>query len=120
MERVIRFYRTPTGRCPVEEFLDHLEGKEAQKVLWVLRLIERLERVPRKYFDKLTDSEEIWEVRTLAHKGLYRLFAFFLQGDTLIVAHGYVKQSRKTDPVEIHRAERYRREYLSRQRGSVR
>jgi phage-related protein len=114
MARTIEFYRTRAGKCPVEEFLDRIDSKEVQKVLWVLRLIERVERVPRKYFQKLTDSEEIWECRVLTHKGLYRLFAFFATGDLLILTHGYVKQSRKTDPEEIDRAERYRQEYLSR------
>ena len=114
MGRTTEFYRTKAGKCPVEEFIDRVDSKEAQKILWVLRLIERLERVPRKYFQKLPDSEEIWECRILTHKGLYRLFAFFFTGDRLIITHGYAKQSQKTEPEEIDRAERYRREYFSR------
>jgi len=58
MRRTIIFYRTEEGRCPVEEFLDSLQAKEAQKVLWVLRIIEELELVPTQYFKKLTDSGE--------------------------------------------------------------
>ena len=116
MARVIEFYRTLAGGCPVEAFLDRLEGKEAQKVLWVFRLVEELERVPRKYFQKMTDSEEIWEIRVLTYQGLYRFFSFFFEGDTLIVTHGYIKKRQKTDPQELRRAERYRREYLSRKR----
>jgi hypothetical protein len=44
--REIRFYRTASGRSPVEEFLDTLSAKQAQKLIWVLRLVEELERVP--------------------------------------------------------------------------
>ncbi|MFH1122595.1 MAG: helix-turn-helix transcriptional regulator [Pseudomonadota bacterium] len=40
--RKIIFYTTETGKRPVEEFLDSLESKEAQKILWVLKLIEEL------------------------------------------------------------------------------
>jgi len=29
----IQFYRTAAGACPVEEFLDSLGAKQAQKVL---------------------------------------------------------------------------------------
>ncbi len=116
MERTIEFYRTPAGKCPVEEFLDLLDGKEAQKVLWGFRLVEELKRVPRKYFQKMVDSDEIWEVRVLTHQGLYRFFSFFFSGKHLIVTHGYAKQSQKTDPQELRRAERYRREYISRKR----
>ncbi|MGH7942970.1 MAG: helix-turn-helix domain-containing protein [Limisphaerales bacterium] len=31
----VQFYRTSAGACPVEEFLDSLNAKQAQKVLWV-------------------------------------------------------------------------------------
>lgn len=51
--REVRFYRTPTGHCPVQEFLDSLTGKQAQKVVWVLRLVEELEAVPAQYLKKL-------------------------------------------------------------------
>lgn len=44
--REVLFYRTASGECPVQRFLDRLNGKQAQKVIWVLRLIEDLERVP--------------------------------------------------------------------------
>ena len=37
--REINFYKTESGKCPVEEFLDSLSSKQAQKVTWVLRLI---------------------------------------------------------------------------------
>ena len=40
--RTIVFYRTARGASPVKEFLDSLNGKQAQKVVWVLRLIEEL------------------------------------------------------------------------------
>jgi hypothetical protein len=49
MGRRIVFYRTKDGRCPVEEFLDRLPSKDAQKVAWVLRLIEDLDRIPAQY-----------------------------------------------------------------------
>jgi len=55
--RTVEFYRLPNGNSPVEEFLDSLTGKQAQKVLWVLRLVEELDVVPRQYFKKLIDSE---------------------------------------------------------------
>jgi HTH-type transcriptional regulator/antitoxin HipB len=34
---MILFYRTADGKCPVQDFLDALPGKVAQKVVWVLR-----------------------------------------------------------------------------------
>jgi peptide methionine sulfoxide reductase MsrA len=33
MSRTVIFYKTADGKCPVQEFLDSLSGKVAQKVL---------------------------------------------------------------------------------------
>lgn len=35
----IDFYRNIDGKCYIEEFLDSLSGKEAQKVIWTLKVI---------------------------------------------------------------------------------
>jgi len=47
------------GKCPVEDFLDAVPGEVAQKVAWVLRLLEDLKMVPATYFKKLIGTEEI-------------------------------------------------------------
>jgi hypothetical protein len=39
MKEII-FYKLKSGKSPIEEFLDSLSSKEAQKVVWVLQLIE--------------------------------------------------------------------------------
>ncbi len=114
MSRKIIFYRIKDGRCPVEEFLDTLQAKETQKVLWVLRLIEELDQIPSRYFKKLTDTEEIWECRVTIRSNTYRIFAFFPEGDTVVLTHGYSKKSRKTEKRQIKQAETYRRNYLKR------
>jgi len=52
MSREIRFYRTEIGHCPVEEFFGSLNDRQAQKVTWVLRLVEELAVVPAKYLKR--------------------------------------------------------------------
>ncbi len=61
--RSLVFYSTEKGQCPVAEFLDYLPSKVAQKVTWVLKLVQELDIVPKQYFKKLTDTNEIWECR---------------------------------------------------------
>ncbi len=61
MHRTVIFYKTDDGKCPVQEFLDSLSAKVAQKVLWTLSLLEDLEIVPSTYFKKLIGAENIWE-----------------------------------------------------------
>lgn len=113
MAMVIEFLRTEGGGCPVENFLDELDPRDAQKVLWVFRLIEHLERTPKTYLEKLTGTEEIWAVRIQGTRQTYRILGF-RHGDALWLTNGYSKKSRRTDAREIARAERLRRDFLRR------
>jgi len=57
--KTVEFYKTSTGRCPVEEFLDTLQDRDARKAAWVLRLVERMDMVPQQYFKKLVGTEQL-------------------------------------------------------------
>lgn len=112
--REIRFYRTVSGRSPVEEFLDSLSAKQAQKVVWVLRLVEELDRVPEPYLKKLTGTEDLWEVRAQQGGDTFRLLGFFDAPQLVVLVSAFAKKSRKTPPREIARADERRRDYLNR------
>ena len=112
--RTVNFYRLPNGKSPVETFLDSLAGKQAQKVLWVLQLMEELESVPRQYFKKLVASDEIWEVRIQFGNDIFRLLGFFDGGTLLILTNGFAKKTQKTSPQEIELAIRRKNDYLAR------
>jgi len=114
--RTVNFYRRPNGQSPVEEFLDSLTGKQAQKVLWALQLIEELESVPRQYFKKLVDSEGLWEVRVQFGNDIFRLLGFFDSGTLLILTNGFAKKTQKTPPQEIALAIRRKKDYLARRK----
>lgn len=111
---VIEFYCTKDQRCPFGDFLGKLAPKESQKVLWVFRLIERIDRVSSNYFKKLIGTANIWECRIPTQRGAYRFFGFFIQGNRFILTHGYSKKTQKTDLREIRRAETYKQDYLNR------
>ncbi len=114
--RTVNFYRTPNGQSPVETFLDTLTGKQAQKVLWVLQLIEELETVPRQYFKKLVDREGIWEIRIQFGNDIFRLLGFFDGGALLILTNAFAKKTQKTPSQEIALAIRRRNEYFARRK----
>ncbi len=114
MNRVIKFYHTINGKCPIEEFLDSLPGKVVKKITWVLKLIEDLDVVPIKYLKKLHDTEEIWECRIQFGSDIYRIFCFFDNNTIVILTHGLIKKTTKTPKKEIEKAEHFRRDYLAR------
>jgi phage-related protein len=118
MPRSVIFYKTAEGRCPVQEFLDSLPGKAAQKVIWVLQLLEDMDIVPVTYFKKLIGTEEIWECRIQHGSNIYRIFCFFDSYSVAVLTHGFRKKSMKIPMREIERAESYRRDYFSRRKNT--
>ena len=114
--RTVNFYRTESGKSPVEDFLDSLSGKQAQKVIWVLRLVEELDVVPRQYLKKLVNTDDIWEVRVQFGGNIFRLLGFFDGKTLMILTNGFAKKSQKTPRQEIELATRRKNEYLLRKR----
>jgi len=100
----------------VEDFLDSLSGKQAQKVIWVLRLVEELDVVPRQYLKKLVSTDDIGEVRVQFGGDIFRLLGFFDGATLMILTNGFAKKSQKTPRQEIDLATRRKNEYLSRKR----
>ncbi|MCP4415448.1 MAG: type II toxin-antitoxin system RelE/ParE family toxin [Chloroflexi bacterium] len=110
----VNFYRNRSGHCPVEKFLNSLTGKQAQKVAWVLKLIEELDVVPRQYFKKLVNTDDIWEVRVQFGGNIFRLLGFFDGNTLLVLTGGFAKKTQKTPRQEIATAEQRKRDYFSR------
>ncbi|MBI5215275.1 MAG: type II toxin-antitoxin system RelE/ParE family toxin [Ignavibacteriae bacterium] len=114
--REIVFYKTRSGNSPVREFLDELPGKIAQKVTWVLSLIEELDSVPKQYLKKLIGTDDIWEVRVQSGNDVLRLLGFFDGGRFVVLTNGFIKKSQKVPLEEIRLAERRKQEYVTRKK----
>lgn len=112
--REIQFYRTEAGHSPVEEFLNSLSGKQAQKVAWVLQLIEELDLAPAQYFKKLVNTDDIWEVRVQIGNNIFRLLGFIDGARVIILNHAFHKKSQKTPMKEIKRSEARKKDYFRR------
>ncbi len=112
--RKIEFYKTLKNKIPVEEFLDSLSDKEAEKVLWVLRLVREQNRIPKEYLKKLENTKDIWEVRASFGNSEFRLLGFLHKSNLIILTNGFSKKTQKTPKSEIQLAERRKREFLER------
>jgi phage-related protein len=112
--REIIFYRSENNRCPVEEFLDTLSDKQVEKILWVLRIIKEMEIVPKQYFKKLTNTDEIWEVRIQAGNNIFRLLGFIEKSQFIVLTNGFAKKTQKVSKQEIELAEKRKKDYLER------
>ena len=114
MDREIRFYRTESGSCPVEQFIDSLKGKQARKVVWVLNLIEELDTIPSRYFKKLTNTEDIWEARIDFGSDTFRLLGFFDGNMIVVFVHSFKKKSQKLPKQAIALAHERKKDYFRR------
>jgi phage-related protein len=112
----IQFYRTAAGACPVEEFLDELNAKQAQKVLWVLKAVQELPQVPKQYFKKLEGTDGLWEVRAEFGGDAFRLLGFWDEGRLVILTNGFAKKTQKTPEREIALAEQRKRDHVNRRK----
>ncbi len=114
MRRTVIFYKTPDGKCPIEEFLYSLDGKVAQKILWALNLLEDLESIPSLYFKKLTGTDGIWECRIKYGSNIYRILCFMFKNSNIVLTHGFIKKTQKTPKNEIEKAEKYKSDFIKR------
>jgi phage-related protein len=114
--REILFYKTGSGKCPVEEFLESLPAKQARKVTWVLSLVEELPSIPSKYFKKLVNTNDIWEIRINYGGEIFRLLGFFDGPQLIILNHAFHKKTQKTPRQAIQIAETRKRDYFNNRR----
>jgi phage-related protein len=110
----INFYKTQTGKIPAKDFLDSLSSKHAQKVIWVLELVESLNQVPVQYFKKLKSTDDLWEIRARVGSNSFRLLGFIDNEEFVVLTNGFSKKSQKTPKKEIDLAEQRKADYLFR------
>ena len=113
MKEII-FYKMPSGKSPIEDFLDSLSSKEAKKVVWVLKLIEDLEQVSTKFYKQLSNTNGIIEIRAQVGKNHFRLLGFEDGAKFVVLTNGFKKKDQKVPKSEIELAQQRRKDYLSR------
>jgi len=83
-----------------------------KKINWTLQLIATIDRVPKKYFDHITNSTGIFEIRVEVGTDIYRVFSFFDKGNLIILINGFQKKTPKTPKSEIELAEKLKKQYF--------
>ena len=112
----INFYRSESGKSPVEEFLDNLTAKQAKKVVWVLNMVEAHINVPSKYFKKMVNTDNLWEVRVNFGSNIFRILCFFDGSEIIILTHAFQKKTQKTSRQAVKIAEKCMKDYFKRKK----
>ena len=116
MFREVIFYESPEGQKPIQRFLDKLDGKQAKKVAWTLQLVEDQEIVPSKYFKKMANTDDLWEVRVASGSNIFRLLGFYDGAKLVVISHAFQKKTQKTPKQAIKIAEERKKNYLRRKK----
>lgn len=104
-------------------YLDFFEQqtKEVQKKFnWTLELIATVERVPAKYFQHMEGTDGIYEIRVEVGSNIYRVFAFFDEGQLIILANAFQKKTQKTPRNELDSAKKIKKEYFNEKANKAR
>ena len=94
------------------EFINEQTDDVRKKFNWTLQLIATTERVPKKFFQNMEGTTGIYEIRVEVGSNIYRAFAFFDEGQLIIVANAFQKKSQKTPKSEIELAKKLKKQYF--------
>jgi len=114
--REVIFYKTDTGRSPVGEFLDKLSSKQALKTAWVINLVEDMNIIPGQYFQKMPNTDDLWEIRVRVGGNIFRFLGFFDGVKLVVLSHAFQKKTQKTPQQAIRLAEERKRDYFRRKK----
>ena len=83
----------------------------------LLKLIATIDRVPKKYFDHMTNSSGIYEIRVEVGSDIFSVFSFFDKGNLIILINGFQKKTQKTPKKELELAEKLKKQYFDEQQN---
>ena len=108
-----RLYRTSTGACPVQKFLDELSDEDTAAVIAAMKEVQE-EGTRVAHFIR----NDIYEVRSRGKDRIYRIL-FSEEGKhnhILLALEGFPKKTRKVPDSEIKLAEARLEDWRSRDR----
>lgn len=94
-----------------KSFYESQPEKVKKKILWTLKVIEEIDRVPEIYLKHIRNTTGLYEIRVQVGNNIFRIFCFFDFDNLIIVGHGFQKKTQKTPKKEIERAEQVKKEY---------
>ncbi len=113
MDRVVLFYKTESGACPVERFLRKQSMTVREAVASAFEHIERNSHTP-SLFQKMVNTDDLWEIRIKKIGNIFRLLCFFDGSRVVVVASAFQKKTQKTPLQEIRTATQRKRLYFGR------
>lgn len=95
------------------EFYLEQTDKVQEKIDYVFKILRTVQNVPKKFFDHMTGTDGLYEIRIEFESNIYRIFCCFDKGNLVILFNGFQKKSQKTPKKEIDLALKLKDEYFN-------
>lgn len=109
----VEYYEKEDGTFPAEKFILSLDSKMQAKMFRELDLLETFGNQLREPHSKPL-GDGIYEIRAKVASDITRVLYFFVVNKKIILTNGFVKKTQKTPDNEIALAQKYRKDYLER------
>jgi len=93
------------------DFFNRQTEKTKDKIDYVLFLVTVAEKIPGKFFERITGYDGLFAIRIEFESNIYRIFCCFDKGDLVVLFNGFQKKTQKTPKKEIEKAMRIMEEY---------
>ncbi|WHF51824.1 type II toxin-antitoxin system RelE/ParE family toxin [Chryseobacterium gotjawalense] len=100
------------------EFFEKQNQKVKDKIIWTIKVIETIDKIPAEYFKHLEGTNGLYEIRVQIGNNIFRIFCFFDEGKLVVITNGFQKKTQKTPKREIEKALKIKKEYESEKSNS--
>ena len=94
------------------DFFNQQPEKVKEKIDYVLYVVTIAVRIPQKFFQHLTGTNGLYEIRIEFQSNIYRIFCCFDDGQVVVLFNGFHKKSQKTPSGELDKAVKIMNEYF--------
>ena len=94
------------------EFYNAQNAEVQTKIDWTIGIVRILQFIPTKYFEHLTGTDGLFEMRIKVSSNIFRIFCCFDEGNLVILFNGFQKKTQKTPKSEIEKATKLKKEYF--------
>jgi phage-related protein len=94
------------------EFFQKQSEKVKSKIDYVLYVVSIADQIPKKFFDHLSVTDGLYEIRIEYSSNIYRIFCCFDDGNIVVLFNGFQKKTQKTPKEEIEKALKIKNEYF--------
>ncbi len=94
------------------DFFNAQKEEVKDKIDYVLFLVTVADRIPGKFFKRITGYDGLFEIRIEFESNIFRIFCCSDEGNLVVLFNGFQKKTQKTPKKEIEKAAIIKDEYF--------